>query len=96
MCLALGHNSVTAVRLKPTALGSRVKHSTIEPLHSLNSFVILGEDFFHITVQSLYNTMFWIHRISIDRAISEPCYKQTVLQIWYLFLFSVLKLVLIC
>ena len=35
MCLAQGHNTVTHVRLEPAALRSRVKHSTIEPLHSL-------------------------------------------------------------
>ena len=35
MCLAQGHNTVTLVRLKPAALRSRVKHSTIEPLCSL-------------------------------------------------------------
>ena len=33
MCLAQGpHNAVTPVRLEPTALRSRVKHSTTEPL----------------------------------------------------------------
>ena len=35
MCLALGHNGVTPVRLEPTALLSRVKNSTTEPLRSL-------------------------------------------------------------
>ena len=34
MCLAQGHNAVTPVRLKPTALWPRVKHSTTEPLRS--------------------------------------------------------------
>ena len=34
MCLAQGHNAVTPVRLEPTALWSRVKHSTTEPLRS--------------------------------------------------------------
>ena len=34
MCLAQGHNVVTPVRLKPTALQSWVKHSTTEPLRS--------------------------------------------------------------
>ena len=32
MGLAQGHNAVTPVRLEPAALGSRVKHSTTEPL----------------------------------------------------------------
>ena len=32
MCLAQGHNAVTLGRLEPTALRSRVKHSTTEPL----------------------------------------------------------------
>ena len=36
MCLAQGHNAVTSVRLGPTALRSRVKNSTTEPLRSLN------------------------------------------------------------
>ena len=36
MCLAQGHNTVTPVRLEPTALRSRVKHSTTEPLGSLS------------------------------------------------------------
>ena len=31
------HNAVTPVRLEPAALQSRVKHSTIEPLRSLDS-----------------------------------------------------------
>ena len=30
------HNAVTPVRLEPAALWSSVKHSTTEPLHSLN------------------------------------------------------------
>ena len=30
------HNAVTLVRLEPAALRSRVKHCTIEPLHSLS------------------------------------------------------------
>ena len=30
------HNAVTPLRLEPTALRSRVKHSTTEPLHSLS------------------------------------------------------------
>ena len=36
MCLAQGPNTVTPMRLEPTAPHSRVKHSTTEPLHSLN------------------------------------------------------------
>ena len=36
MCLAQGHNSVTLVRLKPASPRSQVKHSTTEPLCSLN------------------------------------------------------------
>ena len=36
MCLAQGHNAVTPVRLEPAASRSRVKHSTTEPLRSLN------------------------------------------------------------
>ena len=39
MCLAQGHNTVTLVRLEPTALGSRGKHSTTEPLRSLSADV---------------------------------------------------------
>ena len=39
MCLAQGHNAVTPVRLKPTPW-SRVKHSTTEPLCSLESVVV--------------------------------------------------------
>ena len=34
MCLAQGHNTLTPVRLEPTALLPRVKHSTTEPLRS--------------------------------------------------------------
>ena len=34
MRLAQGRNTVTPVRLEPTAPGSRVKHSTTEPLLS--------------------------------------------------------------
>ena len=40
MCLAQGHNAVTPVRLEPTALRSRVKHSTTEPLRSLKEGVL--------------------------------------------------------
>ena len=39
MCLAQGYNAVTLVRLEPVALRSRVKHSTTEPLRSLQSKV---------------------------------------------------------
>ena len=35
MFLAQGHNAVALVRLEPTALRSRVKHSTTKPLLSL-------------------------------------------------------------
>ena len=35
MCLAQGHNAVTPVRLKPATPWSRVEHSTIEPMRSL-------------------------------------------------------------
>ena len=42
MCLAQGHNAVTPVRLEPTALRSRVKHSTTEPLRSLKEGVLGG------------------------------------------------------
>ena len=42
MCLAQGHNAVTPVRLEPTALRSRVKHSTTEPLGSLKEGVLGG------------------------------------------------------
>ena len=34
MCLAQGHNAVMLEKFEPTALRSRVKHSTTEPLHS--------------------------------------------------------------
>ena len=34
MCLAQGHNTVKPVRFEPTALRSRVKRSTTEPLCS--------------------------------------------------------------
>ena len=40
MCLALGHCAVTPVRLEPTPLRSRVKHSNTEPLRFLISFVL--------------------------------------------------------
>ena len=43
MCLAQGHSTVTAVRLKPAALRSRVKQSTTEPLHSLHATCELPE-----------------------------------------------------
>ena len=35
MCLAQGHNTVTPVRLEPTALRFRIKYLTTEPLCSL-------------------------------------------------------------
>ena len=38
MCLAQGHNTVTLVRLEPATLRSRVKHSTTEPLRSLQFY----------------------------------------------------------
>ena len=38
MCLAQGHNAVTAVRLKPASSLSQVKHSTTEPLQSLSQW----------------------------------------------------------
>ena len=36
MCLAQGHKAVMPVRLEPAAPRSQVKHSTTEPLRSLN------------------------------------------------------------
>ena len=36
MCLAQGHNAVTPVKLKSAAPPFRVKHSTTEPLGSLD------------------------------------------------------------
>ena len=36
MCFAHGHNTMMPVRLEPAAPRSRVKHSTTEPLCSLN------------------------------------------------------------
>ena len=36
MCLAQGHYAVPLVRLEPAAPRSRVKHSTTEPLRSIN------------------------------------------------------------
>ena len=39
MCLAKGHNTVKPVRLKLTALRSRVKHSTTEPLPFFKSYI---------------------------------------------------------
>ena len=38
MCLAQGHNAVMLVRLGPAAPRSRVKHSTTEPLCSLDIY----------------------------------------------------------
>ena len=37
MCLTQGHNAVMPVRLEPLAPRSRVKHSTTEPLRSLQN-----------------------------------------------------------
>ena len=42
MCLAQGHNAVMPVRLVPAAPRSRVKHSTTEPLRSLDKVWITG------------------------------------------------------
>ena len=36
LCVLLKHNPEVRVRLEPTALRPRVKHSTTEPLHSHN------------------------------------------------------------
>ena len=41
MCLAQGHNTETPVRLEPTATRSGVKHSTTEPLRSVQIFCVL-------------------------------------------------------
>ena len=42
MCLAKDHNAVTPVRLEPAAPRSRVKHSTTEPLRSLNVKILFA------------------------------------------------------
>ena len=42
MCLAQGHKAVTPVRLEPAALRSRVKQSTIEPLHTAERTSVQG------------------------------------------------------
>ena len=39
MCLAQGQNTVVPVRLEPATPRSQVKHSTTEPLHSLDHSV---------------------------------------------------------
>ena len=49
MCLAQGHNAVTPVRLEPTALRSRVKHSTSEPLRSLICCHAINLAYFSLT-----------------------------------------------
>ena len=41
--LAQGHNTVTLVRLQPTATRSQVKHSTTEPLRSLSYALCICE-----------------------------------------------------
>ena len=40
MCVAQGHDTVTPVRLKPAAPRSSVKHSTTEPLRSLENLIL--------------------------------------------------------
>ena len=41
MCLAQGNNTETPVRLEPAAPRSGVKHSTTEPLRSVQIFCVL-------------------------------------------------------
>ena len=43
MCLAIGHNTVTPVRLDHAAPRSQVKHSTTEPLRSLGCWCMLTQ-----------------------------------------------------
>ena len=54
MCLAQGHNAVMLVRLEPAAVWSQVKHSTTEPLPSLQTCLLhlhLGLPNLHITLR---------------------------------------------
>ena len=58
MCLAQGHNTVMPVRLKPVAPLSRVKHSSTEPLCSLNVVVIDEEPTPDLHLQNKYCVSF--------------------------------------
>ena len=70
MCLAQVRNTVTLVRLEPAVPGSRVKHSTTEPLCSLS---LQDASKFRLTVQSLYNT----HHYNMDLDITlSSCGSQ--------------------
>ena len=50
MRLAQGYNAETPARLEPTALRSRVKHSTIERLHSLWGFLYTTDKYIECNV----------------------------------------------
>ena len=85
MCLAQGHNTVNPVRLEPTAPRSQVKHSTSEPLCSLQRLSRLNLIFrlYHTTntsdlemVINLYIKRFWFKLLPIY----EPAHAISVLQ----------------
>ena len=73
MCNAEGHNSVTPVRLKPVAHWPPVKHSTTEPLRSLN---MANNDFIY------YHTLFFgnqKHTFDINQCVHDSCGPAVIL-----------------
>ena len=62
MCLAQGHNAVTPVRLEPVAPRSRVKHSTTEPLPSLNAHLVIVEG-----IDSLLGHLKWFFHFHLGK-----------------------------
>ena len=69
MCLAQGHNTATLVTLVPTALRSRVKHSTTEPLRFPEHMLkLMGKKIF--TILHLRFCLFWpLHKEAINAEI---------------------------
>ena len=67
MCLAQGHNAVMPVRLEPAAPRSQVKHSTTEPLHSLDVNYMINTCFLPVktTLLKACNTAFYAIKYDI-------------------------------
>ena len=66
MCLAQGHNAATPMRLEPVAPGSRVRHSTTEPLRSL--IIELEEDIMVLSNVTKFHKI-WIKTIRLRESV---------------------------
>ena len=79
MCLAQGHNAVTPVRLEPAVPRSRAKHSTTEPLRSLDPFEHLDQHHIRKKQQFYYTLPYSINITPVLTVLMAPPTPVTIL-----------------